>query len=114
MRISDWSSDVCSSDLRLGVEGRRSDTYFAPIEHLLDVLSLPELHDHAAEGFGIAIEKAHTCRFAFREILADHLVAIGDKFDRGSTSRPAFHYEVVDQGADHSLLIREVLTRPKE
>src|SRR3546814_18847341 len=52
MRISDWSSDVCSSDLGGGVE-RPADA----VDHLagavLGGIDLPQLLDADAEGLGI-------------------------------------------------------------
>src|SRR3546814_14268139 len=36
MRISDWSSDVCSSDLDLGFGGRRGDRHGRVLAHLFD------------------------------------------------------------------------------
>src|SRR3546814_6424542 len=44
MRISDWSSDVCSSDLGLGVApeiaaGHRNDMHFIPRDELRKVLA---------------------------------------------------------------------------
>src|SRR3546814_21041569 len=36
MRISDWSSDVCSSDLDLGFGGRRGDRHGRELAHLYE------------------------------------------------------------------------------
>src|SRR3546814_14312332 len=51
MRISDWSSDVCSSDLHLAIAAFRA-TGLQPIEHIGDqVADLAELrHAEAACG----------------------------------------------------------------
>src|SRR3546814_11998539 len=45
MRISDWSSDVCSSDLHPGI----AESYRARIERLAEALADPEASLQAAE-----------------------------------------------------------------
>src|SRR3546814_8737288 len=57
MRISDWSSDVCSSDLAAAGLGRAVDQD-APLAHLLDIVAMPwqALVDHVEIGVGAVLE----------------------------------------------------------
>src|SRR3546814_6462933 len=79
MRISDWSSDVCSSDLLLLGEKRqamRGDDD-QPVRTIEDVLLVPELADllqHDALGRGAALRLEHVIGFEFRPLdLEQHL-----------------------------------------
>src|SRR3546814_9000269 len=51
MRISDWSSDVCSSDLQLGQHhaADAADAHAEPLQvgHRIDLFAVPAAHLHA-------------------------------------------------------------------
>src|SRR3546814_8546154 len=63
MRISDWSSDVCSSDLRQAAGRRRPDARAAHCQHLRrqQALSLSDMQDttpgDAARGFSFVLAR---------------------------------------------------------
>src|SRR3546814_20019221 len=57
MRISDWSSDVCSSDLPAGAAGRRGRSVMR--KHILIVLALIVI---VAAGFWFWISRPDTAR----------------------------------------------------
>src|SRR3546814_10619365 len=48
MRISDWSSDVCSSDLKFPEEGSCANAhrYAVPLDQLDRLRGVPSLHQH--------------------------------------------------------------------
>src|SRR3546814_113069 len=59
MRISDWSSDVCSSDLKTGPVQIRYNTYFASqkptaVPDFLGSADYARLHNEARENAGLA------------------------------------------------------------
>src|SRR3546814_7831958 len=93
MRISDWSSDVCSSDLGLALfisqSGETADT-LAALRHckahgqtIAVVVNVPTssmareadllLPTHAGPEIGVASTKAFTCQLAVLAALAAHL-----------------------------------------
>src|SRR3546814_11628420 len=71
MRISDWSSDVCSSDLQLHAVAGRAD-FLVDLEAALELLAV-ELHERAVRSqvklLRVLVEE--TC-CVFRRALARH------------------------------------------
>src|SRR3546814_3745879 len=53
MRINDWSSDVCSSDLR---EGYRLGINFTPTDWLTNYTLLQHIHVHEVPSSGVLTE----------------------------------------------------------
>src|SRR3546814_3828408 len=78
MRISDWSSDVCSSDLALA-SPEVSEWTSRPLQRLR-LLAQDELLDLAGGGFGQRAEDHFLRRLEAGEALA----AEGDELDRKS------------------------------
>src|SRR3546814_3774714 len=90
MRISDWSSDVCSSDLLVAGGLVDEDLRFAGIELRRDQGGVQEMHSHgpafvmhAAEGRKVAVAHGGDRVLVLRE-----LVAQGFEFGR-QRRRPA-------------------------
>src|SRR3546814_19393372 len=89
MRISDWSSDVCSSDLIAGGDWSGSDELFAFLER--DVGDLPRgciNLEQRAVGPGIfldRVEKCSTVRLDARRVIgpADLHLGVGGRGNRG-------------------------------
>src|SRR3546814_5886714 len=64
MRISDWSSDVCSSDLFDDIDARTAQLRPDALEHVLDVqVSLESPRRRQAPEIGWGLRRARTERF---------------------------------------------------
>src|SRR3546814_9399198 len=81
MRISDWSSDVCSSDLRLRAFGDRLPVAVRRAPHHVDRAGIGHLLDVGAGGEGLAVAGLHDAAVVLRraergEMLGDAAAAV--------------------------------------
>src|SRR3546814_18424156 len=80
MRISDWSSDVCSSDLRVGAR-RAADRRLVDVDDLVDVLD--PLDGVVGAGKGARLVQAAGQRLVERLDDESRLAAAGEAGDAG-------------------------------
>src|SRR3546814_1912850 len=92
MRISDWSSDVCSSDLRIGLGRRQCLARHAALRHRL----LHRLDDRPA---GAPVEYEEFAALARLDQRRDHLsVAVGQVDEAGEIGRASCRERVWTYG----------------
>src|SRR3546814_5867863 len=108
MRISDWSSDVCSSDLRVGAR-RAADRRLVDVDDLVDVLD--PLDGVVGAGKGARLVQAAGQRLVERLDDERRLAAAGDAGDAGEgaeRNRRIDLLQVVRGGAEDADLLARV------
>src|SRR3546814_8534565 len=69
MRISDWSSDVCSSDLRVRPRARRADEAQRLVEHIEHRRHDERAEDHADDQRDLLLPRRRADELAGLEVL---------------------------------------------
>src|SRR3546814_14174043 len=91
MRISDWSSDVCSSDLLSDSRGETGYRFNSP-----DALAYPALADAAGNGFAPMVHRVNTFSLSWSMPLTERIgLRLFDTYETGKLSD--WHYFGLDQ-----------------
>src|SRR3546814_19483683 len=87
MRISDWSSDVCSSDLALAGDGRKAGEQGSLLAHLGEDLRLGVAGDFVRDGEGAVGSPAFGMHAALGDNFAIEVRQLLDQPDRSEERR---------------------------